>query len=97
MSRMACSCVRTVPAYQRIVQDTINGQKTYRDAESRARTRSTYYYEEFTEESKSGFRFTHSVSEIQLGKHDTVVTANQIVPFRSHAHRLNACDQGNTR
>ena len=61
-------------------------------------TRSTYYYAEFTEESKSGFRFAqfHSASELRLGKHDMVVSANQITPFRSCVHSLNACDQGST-
>ena len=35
----------------------------------------TYYYAEFTVDSKSDFRFVeiHSVSELQLGMQDTVV------------------------
>ena len=59
-------------------------------------TRSTYYVE-FTEESKSGFRFAqfHSVSKIRLVKHNTVVSANQIAPFRSRAHNKLRVANGN--
>ena len=89
---------RTLPAAQDVHKWPKNLPRCSIARENGALTRSTYYYEEFTEESKSGFRFTqfHSVSEIRFGKHATVVMANQIAPFRSHAHRLNACDQGNT-